>query len=93
MPAAAVVHPRFEVDPDRPWRGIGPIQSAALAGRLSAETAGALADAESGPRGGLLPLPVDGADPTVRTVVDIRLPTAPRRNPFSTVSRACQTAR
>ena len=29
----------------------------------------------------------------VRTVVDIRLPTAPRRNPFSTVSRACQTAR
>ena len=30
---------------------------------------------------------------TVRTVVDIRLPTAPRRNPFSTVSRACQTAR
>ena len=30
---------------------------------------------------------------TLRTVVDIRLPTAPRRNPFSTVSRACQTAR
>ena len=29
----------------------------------------------------------------LRTVVDIRLPTAPRRNPFSTVSRACQTAR
>ena len=34
-----------------------------------------------------------GRDPTLRTVVDIRLPTAPRRNPFSTVSRACQTAR
>ena len=30
---------------------------------------------------------------SLRTVVDIRLPTAPRRNPFSTVSRACQTAR
>ena len=30
---------------------------------------------------------------TLRIVVDIRLPTAPRRNPFSTVSRACQTAR
>ena len=65
VPAAAVVHPRFEVDPDRPWRGVGPLQSAALAGRLSAETAAALADAESGPRGALLPLPVDGADPTV----------------------------
>ena len=34
-----------------------------------------------------------GAFGRLRTVVDIRLPTAPRRNPFSTVSRACQTAR
>ena len=65
VPAAAVLHPRFECDPDRPWKGIGPIQSAALAGKLSAETAAALADAESGPRGGLLPLPVDGQDPTI----------------------------
>ena len=73
VPAAAVVHPRFEVDPDRPWRGIGPIQSAALAGRLSAETAAALADAESGPRGQLLPLPVDGEDPTITALkADIR---------------------
>ena len=65
LPAAAVVHPRFEADPIRPWCGIGPLQSAALAGKLSAETVAALADAESGPRGGLLPLPVDGQDPTV----------------------------
>ena len=65
LPAAAVVHARFESDPIRPWCGIGPLQSAALAGRLSAETVAALADAESGPRGGLLPLPVDGNDPTV----------------------------
>ena len=73
VPSASVVHPRFEVDPDRPWRGIGPIQSAALAGRLSAETASALADAESGPRGGLLPLPVDGDDPTITALkADVR---------------------
>ena len=65
VPAAAVLHPRYEVDPDRPWKGIGPLQSAKLAGRLSAETAAALADSESGPRGGLLPLPVDGQDPTI----------------------------
>ena len=39
------------------------------------------------------PPPGRQAPPRVWTVVDIRLPTAPRRNPFSTVSRACQTAR
>ena len=73
LPAAAVVHPRYQVDPERPWRGVGPLQSAALAGRLSAETVAALADAESGPRGSVLPLPVDGEDPTVATLKsDIR---------------------
>ena len=45
------------------WHGVGPLESAALAGRLSAETADALADGESGPRGGVLPLPVDGEAP------------------------------
>ena len=73
LTASAVVHPRYQVDPDRPWRGVGPLQSAALAGRLSAETAAALADAESGPRGSVLPLPVAGDDPTVATLKsDIR---------------------
>ena len=65
VPAESVIHARYQVDPDRPWRGIGPLQSAALAGKLSAETAAALGDAESGPRGQLLPLPVDGEDDTV----------------------------
>ena len=65
VPAAGLIHCRYEVDPDRPWRGVGPLQSASLAGRLSAETAAALADSEGGPRGSLLPLPVDGNDPTV----------------------------
>ena len=63
--APGVVHVRYETDPAEPWRGIGPIESASLAGRLSAETSAALGDEASGPRGALLPLPVDGADPTV----------------------------
>ena len=47
-------------------RGIGPLQAAHLAGRLSAEVSTALADELSGPRGALLPLPnLDGTDPTI----------------------------
>ena len=65
VPSDGLIHCRYETDPDRPWKGIGPLQSASLAGRLSAETASALADGESGPRGNLLPLPVDGSDPSV----------------------------
>ena len=64
--AAGVIHVRYSQDPGRPWRGISPLQSAALAGRLSAETAKALADEASGPRGALLPMPgKDGEDDTV----------------------------
>ena len=73
VPGESVLHPRYQIDAERPWRGVGPLQSAALAGKLSAETVSALADAESGPRGGVLPLPVDGADPTVTALkADIR---------------------
>ena len=68
-----VVHLMFEVDPERPWHGIGPLQAAQLAGRLSAETVAALADEASGPRGSLLPIPVDGEDPTVAKLkADVR---------------------
>ena len=66
VPAEGVIHCRYLVDPARPWRGIGPIESAALAGKLSAETVKALSDESSGPRGSVLPLPgTDGDDPTV----------------------------
>ena len=65
VPAEGVVHLRYAVDPERPWRGYGPLGVALLAGRLSAETVSALADEVSGPRGTLLGVPVDGADPTV----------------------------
>ena len=64
--AEGVCHFQYMQDPARPWHGVGPIQSAALAGRLSAEVVKALADEASGPRGHLLPVPgKDGQDETV----------------------------
>ena len=63
--AASVLHFRYAPDPSRPWRGNGPVEVAALAGRLSAETVRALAEESSGPIGRLLGIPVDGADATV----------------------------
>lgn len=65
LPAAGVVHLRYLVDKVRPWCGVAPLRAATIAGKLSAETAAALADAEGGPRGNLLPLPVDGEDETI----------------------------
>ena len=63
--AAGVVHVMYSRDPERPWRGNGPLQVAQLAGKLSAETVRALGDAASGPTGTLLSTPVDGKDPTI----------------------------
>ena len=66
VPNSGVVHVKYMVDPSRPWRGVGPLQSAALSGKLSAETVKALGDEASGPRGSLLPVPnKDGDDPTL----------------------------
>ena len=64
--SSGVVHIKYAADPAFPHRGFGPLQSAHLAGRLSAEVSTALADELSGPRGQLLPVPnADGQDPTV----------------------------
>ena len=69
----AMIHIRYQADTEQPWRGVSPLSSAAIAGRLSAETMQALADEASGPRGMLLPTPVDGNDPTIATLKsDIR---------------------
>ena len=68
VPAEGVVHLSYARDPERPWRGLSPLSAASLAGRLSAETAAALADEASGPRGSFLPVPVDGEDDTVATM-------------------------
>ena len=71
--ADSVVHLRYAFDPSTPWRGIGPLQVAKLAARLSAEVVKALADEASGPRGHLLPTPMDGQDPTLELMKkDIR---------------------
>ena len=73
VPRHGVLHFTYSVDISTPWRGEGPLQVAQLAGRLSAETAAALADESAGPRGAFLPLPVDGADSTVSALkADIR---------------------
>ena len=66
VPAASVLHFRYAADPARPWRGNGPVEVAALAGRMSAETVRALAEESSGPVGRLLGIPIDGQDQTVK---------------------------
>ena len=70
----SVVHLQYAKDPETPWRGVGPLQVAQLAGRLSAETSAALADEASGPRGSFLPMPTkDGKDTTTTALKgDIR---------------------
>ena len=69
VPAEGVVHLSYARDPERPWRGLSPLSAASLAGRLSAETSAALADEASGPRGSFLPVPVDGDDATISTML------------------------
>ena len=68
VPSQSVLHFRYAVDPSTPWRGNGPVQVAALAGKLSAETVRALAEESSGPVGRLLGIPVDGDDATVQAL-------------------------
>ena len=65
VPSESILHFTYAQDFDRPFRGIGPLQSAQLTGRLAAETLSALADESSGPRGHIMGLPVDGDDPTI----------------------------
>ena len=67
--AAGVIHLVYARDPEKPWRGLSPLYAASLAGRLSAETSAALADEASGPRGSFLPVPVDGDDATISTML------------------------
>lgn len=63
--AAAVLHFRYAVDPARPWRGIGPVQAADVAGRLAAGIEGTLANESQGPHGTLIGIPKDGESPTL----------------------------
>lgn len=68
VPGSGLFHFRYATRPESPWRGIGPLQVARQAGRLSAEVETALADESSGPRGALLPTPKDGDDDTIADI-------------------------
>lgn len=57
VPEADVVHIRANVDPERPWRGVAPIDSARLDADLTAQLTKALRDEAAGPRGSFLPSP------------------------------------
>ena len=61
LPAAAVIHARYSVDPARQWLGISPLGWARLTGKLHANLEDAIADEAGGTRGHLLPVPA-GAD-------------------------------
>ena len=54
-----VAHIIPQADPSAPWRGLTALESASLAGRLSAEVAGALADEAATARGGIMAAPID----------------------------------
>ena len=66
VPSTSVLHFKYAVDAARPWRGNSPVEVAALAGKLSAETVRALGEESSGPVGSLLGVPIDGEDNTVQ---------------------------
>ena len=87
LAAASVLHFRYAVDPARPWAGLGPIQFAAIAGRLNAEADDTLASEVGGPMANLIPIPVDGADPTV---VGLRADIAKARGKALTVESTTQ---
>ena len=57
LPAAAVIHGRYSVDPARPWAGVSPLAWASLTGRLHASLEDAIADEAGGTRGHVLPVP------------------------------------
>ena len=74
VPYDALLHPKFAQNPETPWRGQSPVASAALSGKLSAETLAMLADEAAGPRGYLLPLPLQ-AESAAMTQVRLDLKT------------------
>ena len=63
-----VLHVRYMIEPERPWRGVAPLDVARLAGKLNAEVNTALNDEASGPRGSVIPIPKDGGDSTLETL-------------------------
>ena len=64
--SAGVVHARYAVQPNRPWRGMGPLEFASLTGGLSASLELSLANETAGSIGGyLVSVPDDGESDTI----------------------------
>ncbi|MYA99318.1 MAG: phage portal protein [Acidimicrobiaceae bacterium] len=55
-----ILHFRWSVDTREPWRGVGPLQSAALDTRILAELTSALGDEVTTPHGYFIPIPKTG---------------------------------
>ena len=75
VPASGVVHLMYARDPQRPWRGVGPLDAASSTGALAANLKTRLSEEAGGPVGHLLPIPQDGGgddDPLMSFKADIR---------------------
>ena len=62
VPAGAVVHARYSVDPARPWLGLGPLDWARHTGTLAANLELRLSEEAGGSIARLIPVPADGGD-------------------------------
>ena len=62
VPAAAVVHCRYAVDPARPWWGVSPLDWARDTGTLAAHLEKRLGEEAGGAVAHVLPVPQDGGD-------------------------------
>ena len=69
--AAQVCHFRYSTDPDRPWRGRGPLDGGSATARTAAAVEDALADESSTSRGYVVPIPAQAeTDPDDVDAVD-----------------------
>lgn len=62
VPAAAVVHARYAVDPARPWLGLSPLTWARSTGTLAANLEQRLGEEAGGSVAHVVPVPQDGGD-------------------------------
>ena len=76
LPAAAVIHCRYAVDPARPWYGLSPLAWARATGTLAANLEQRLGEEAGGSVARLIPIPQDGGkggdgDPLASLKADI----------------------
>ncbi len=62
LPSPGVLHPRYAIDPARPWVGVSPLAWARHTGTLAANLEARLGEESGAPVGALLPIPQDGGD-------------------------------